>query len=124
MNTHIDLSELTKVADNDEEFIKEIIVILLQEIPENLNSIEFFVMNKDIASLKKLIHKMKSSFMLVGMKELSPIANAIGKSISTGSILELIPEYVRICKESLGELQAIQNTFDSPPDKVRIPTTG
>ena len=113
MNKHIDLSELTKVADNDEEFIKEIIAILLQEIPENLKNIELYVLNEDIASLKKLIHKMKSSFMLVGMKALSPIADAIGKSISSDTVIELVPEYVRICKESLEELHTIQNTFNS-----------
>jgi HPt (histidine-containing phosphotransfer) domain-containing protein len=112
MTTHIDLSELTKIADNDAEFVKEIIAILMQEIPENLKNIELYILNEDIISLKKLIHKMKSSFMLVGMKALSPIAENIGKSISAEIIIELVPEYVKICKESLAELLAIQNNLN------------
>src|ERR1700722_5183158 len=100
MTTHIDISELTKMADSDKNFIREVIEILVLEIPENIKNIELYVLNGDIASLKKLIHKMKSSFMLVGIKALSPIAENIGKSISSEVIFGLVPEYVKICEES------------------------
>jgi HPt (histidine-containing phosphotransfer) domain-containing protein len=112
MTTHIDLSELTKMSDGDEEFIKEVIEILVLEVPENLKNIELYVLNEDITSLKKLIHKMKSSFMLVGMKALSPIAENIGKSTSTETIIGLVPQYVEICKKSLAELLVIQNNLN------------
>jgi len=110
MNNHIDLAELNKVADGDEQFMKETVALLIDEIPENLNNISQYVTNRDVVALKKLVHKMKSSFMLIGMKELWPVISVIEKSESTDVILEKIPEFVRICKEAVEELKTIQNT--------------
>jgi HPt (histidine-containing phosphotransfer) domain-containing protein len=107
MTKHIDLTELNKVADGDQEFMKETIALLLQEIPENINHINQYVTNNDFVSLKKIIHKMKSSFMLIGMKELWPIVGTIEKSDSTDEILQQIPAYIKICHESVEELKSI-----------------
>ncbi len=107
MTNHIDLTELNKVADGDQEFMQETIALLLEEIPENLKNIDVYVSNKDIIALKKIIHKMKSSFMLIGMKELWPIISSIEKSDSQETILEQVPAFVRICRESMEELKSI-----------------
>ncbi len=107
MTKHIDLTELDKVADGDKEFMKETITLLLQEIPENVVHINQYVTSNDLISLKKLVHKMKSSFMLIGMKELWPVIETIEKSESTDVIREQIPVFVRICEESVEELKSI-----------------
>lgn len=104
MSNHIDLTELNKVADGDQEFMQETIALLLHEIPENVENINQFVTNKDFSSLKKLIHKMKSSFMLIGMKEIWPIIETIEKSDSPEVIFQQIPAFLKICRESLDEL--------------------
>jgi HPt (histidine-containing phosphotransfer) domain-containing protein len=107
MTNHIDLTELNKVADGDQEFMKETIALLLQEIPENIQHIDNYVTNNDLIALKKLVHKMKSSFMLIGMKELWPVIGTIEKSDSSEVIMGQVPEFVRICKESVEELKSI-----------------
>jgi HPt (histidine-containing phosphotransfer) domain-containing protein len=107
MTKHIDLTELNKVADGDEEFMKETIALLLQEIPENIDHIDSYVTNSDMVSLKKLVHKMKSSFMLIGMKELWPVIGTIEKADTPEVIKQQIPEFVRICRESVEELKSI-----------------
>jgi HPt (histidine-containing phosphotransfer) domain-containing protein len=109
MSNHVDLTELNKVADGDQEFMKETMELLIQEIPDNMEHIDKYVTNNDIISLKKLVHKMKSSFMLIGMKELWPIIGTIEKSESPEVILEQVPEFVKICKESVEELRIMQN---------------
>jgi HPt (histidine-containing phosphotransfer) domain-containing protein len=107
MTNHIDLTELNKVADGDQEFMKETITLLLQEIPENIEHINQYVTNNDLVSLKKIVHKMKSSFMLIGMRELWPIVGIIEKSDSPEEILQQVPAYVKICRESVDELKSI-----------------
>jgi HPt (histidine-containing phosphotransfer) domain-containing protein len=107
MTKHVDLTELNKVADGDEEFMKETISLLLVEIPENLKNINEYVSNNDIVSLKKIVHKMKSSFMLIGMKELWPVIGVIEKSDSPETILGQVPEFVTICQEAIEELKSI-----------------
>lgn len=107
MTNHVDLTELNKVADGDQEFMKETIALLVVEIPENLKNINEYVNANDIISLKKIVHKMKSSFMLIGMKELWPIIGIIEKSDSNDTILQQIPQFVKICSESIDELKAM-----------------
>jgi HPt (histidine-containing phosphotransfer) domain-containing protein len=106
MTNHVDLTELNKVADGDQEFMQETIALLVEEIPENIRNINEYVKNRDIVSLKKIVHKMKSSFMLIGMKQLWPIISLIEKSDSEDAILAQVPEFVRICSESMDELRA------------------
>ena len=110
MKKHIDLTELNKVAEGDQEFVRETITILVEEIPVNIESINEFARTEDIDSLKKIIHKMKSSFMLIGMIELWPIVETIEKSDSKEVILPQIPAYIQICTEAVQELLNIQNS--------------
>ncbi|HTB32692.1 MAG TPA: hypothetical protein VK808_11730 [Bacteroidia bacterium] len=107
MSNHIDLTELNKVADGDQEFMKETMELLMQEIPDNLKHINDYVTNNDIVSLKKIVHKMKSSFMLIGMKDLWPVISTIEKSDSPEVIMGQVPEFIRICTESIEELKSI-----------------
>lgn len=107
MTNHVDLTELNKVADGDQDFMKETIALLIEEIPENLKNINEYVSSRDIVALKKIVHKMKSSFMLIGMKDLWPIIGTIEKSDSPDAILAQVPEFLRICGESIDELKSM-----------------
>ena len=107
MTNHVDLTELNKVADGDQDFMKETIALLVEEIPENLKNINQYLNDKDFIALKKIVHKMKSSFMLIGMKDLWPIISNIEKSDSNDAILAQIPEFLRICGESIEELKSM-----------------
>lgn len=108
MSNHVDLSELSKVADGDQDFMNETLAILLEEVPTNLHNISEYVKNDDIPSLKKIVHKMKSSFMLIGMADVWPIIHTIEKSDSKETILGEVPKFLSICNEALEELKAIQ----------------
>ncbi len=109
LSNHIDLTELNNVADGDQDFMQETIRLLMQEIPDNLDHIKQYVAQRDVVSLKSLIHKMKSSFMLIGMKEVWPLVGTIEKSDSPDTIFEQVPEFVKICQETVEELKIMQN---------------
>ncbi len=111
MTNHVDLTELDKVADGDKEFMQETLTLLVDEIPENLKNISTYVADNDIVSLKKIVHKMKSSFMLIGMKELWPIIQMIEKSSSNEDILNQVPAFVKICTESVEELKSMRDVI-------------
>ena len=109
MSKHIDLTELSKVAEGDQDFMNETISILLEEVPTNLNHINEYVKNDDIPSLKKIVHKMKSSFMLIGMADAWPLIHTIEKSDSKDAILAEVPKFITICNEALDELRTIHS---------------
>jgi HPt (histidine-containing phosphotransfer) domain-containing protein len=111
MTKHVDLTELNNVADGDQEFMKETMSLLMQEIPENLEHINKYVAQNDMNSLKALIHKMKSSFMLIGMKEIWPVIGLMEKAQSADAFMKQVPEFVRICNESVEELKSMQNVI-------------
>ncbi len=107
MSTHIDLTELNKVADGDQDFMKETVALLLEEIPENIKNINQYVETNDIVALKKIVHKMKSSFMLIGMKEIWPLIHTMERSDSPTEIVAQTPDFIRICSEAIEELKSI-----------------
>jgi HPt (histidine-containing phosphotransfer) domain-containing protein len=111
MTKHVDLTELNNVADGDKDFMKETISLLVNEIPADLNNINRYVAAKDEVALKQLIHKMKSSFMLIGMKEVWPLIDTIERSHSQDEVFAAVPAFVKICSESVEELQIMQNVI-------------
>ena len=73
----IDYSNLYNVANNDEDFIKELIKIFLDQIPvfiQNLN--QLFIEGK-LDKLAREAHTAKSSVMIFGMKNAGLLLNKI-----------------------------------------------
>lgn len=103
----IDLTELNNIADGDDEFKKTAISILLSEIPESINSISQYASEKDMLAVQKTVHKMRSSFMYIGVKGLLPVINSIERPESPENVWEQVPELVKICNEAVAQLRAI-----------------
>ena len=61
-----DLEALAELAGNDQAFVHEMLQLFLDQTPSALNSLEETIANTDHAEIKRLAHKMKSSFNSIG----------------------------------------------------------
>ena len=73
LKIQINLDYLREMSMGDEDFVVEIIHMFIGQIPANLQKLLEFTHNQQWKELKELTHKMKSSMMLIGIKELEEI---------------------------------------------------
>lgn len=83
----IDLSYLNSIADNDQEIVKELIEIFIDQLPEFTIGLGEAFKKHDWATIASLAHKAKSSVVSMGMTDLG---NAELKN------LELLAKHRRI----------------------------
>ena len=67
------LSYLIQTVDGDKEAIKDVINLFLQQIQEDLCSLNDAIMKTDYANIKGMTHKMNSSTSMMGISILHPI---------------------------------------------------
>lgn len=67
---HINLEYLYEIADNEIEFVKEIINDYLSNVPNQFVELEGAVATQDFEATKFIAHKMKSSFQFMGVQKL------------------------------------------------------
>jgi HPt (histidine-containing phosphotransfer) domain-containing protein len=111
MSKHIDLTELYKIAEGENEFVRETIDMLLDELPVNLEHLQMYLANNDIRPIKELVHKMKSSFMLFGMQDIWPIIDVIEKSSEPEVVFQKAEDFILISKEAKKELETIKDSI-------------
>lgn len=102
----INLSYLESIADGDQEIIKELIIIFLDQVPEFTEGFKKSFSTKNWKELASIAHKAKSSVLSMGMNELGNIDL---------KNLELIAKTFRIKElEKSGKLEAKeQEEFES-----------
>jgi len=72
-NPSINLTYLRDMASGDTGFMEEIMEMFILQTPENMDKLQEFTQNKQWLEVKSLAHKMKSSVILVGIKELEEL---------------------------------------------------
>lgn len=108
----IDLSYLKSVADGDEELIKTLVDIFLDQLNEFEIGFTKYMEDEDWVSMASLAHKAKSSILSMGMSELGV---AMKK-------LEMLSKL--LYTESSGADKAVSDGYrsqiESAPDEIRI----
>lgn len=105
MTKYSDLSELEMIAEGDVGFIRETILMFLEETPQNLQSIKNFMAEGDWSSLNKLIHRMKSSCLLFGIKDIMPLMDTLEKTDKEEVIKSMVSKLTRIYEAAMEELR-------------------
>ncbi|MBS1559173.1 MAG: response regulator [Bacteroidetes bacterium] len=67
-HTRINLSHLKKISNNDEKFIRDILQALLKTFPETVTQIQQLTQQNNWDSLRKIVHKIKPSLTMIGLK--------------------------------------------------------
>lgn len=73
----IDFKSLNNVANNDEDFIKELIGIFLEQIPVFVNNLNQLFIQNNFEKLGREAHTAKSSVMIFGMAKTGKLLNQI-----------------------------------------------
>jgi HPt (histidine-containing phosphotransfer) domain-containing protein len=73
----IDFTSLNNIANNDEDFIKELIGIFLEQIPAFVNNLNQLFDQNNLEKLGREAHTAKSSVMIFGMTKTGKLLNQI-----------------------------------------------
>jgi PAS domain S-box-containing protein len=80
------LNEIT--SENDLEFFREILDVYLKEIPKNLESIKESILAKDAEHLKFYLHKLKGTYLTLGITDLIDYFKILSDAAITNNINE------------------------------------
>ncbi len=84
----LDFTYLNEMSRGDESFIKEMIQIFLKEIPAAMIKLEAELENKNWEQIANIAHRIKTNYMMVGLKVQKENATDIEKSIKMNSFSE------------------------------------
>lgn len=85
------LDKLNEMADGDQDFINSVISVFLEEVPQDLESLEAAIANMDYENVYKLAHKIKPNVDLLGMEQSRATAleiETLGKSSANSEEIE------------------------------------
>jgi len=77
------LDKVKEMADGDEEFITSVISVFLEEVPQDLESLEKALAEENYEQVYQLAHKIKPNVDLLGMEQTRAAAleiETLGKS--------------------------------------------
>ena len=110
----IDLEGLRKLSGNDEEFINEILELYSQRVERDIEELERAFEAKDWDALRFVSHRMRSSSIPLGLKDLVVLLKRTELELKSGS-LSRIPEYVtRIISITKQAQSEVNNLIKEP----------
>lgn len=77
--THIDLSYLYEIAEDDKDFITEMISDYIEKVPIQFAELKQAAEAQNFEQTHFIAHKIKSSFQFMGAKQLLELASNIEK---------------------------------------------
>lgn len=77
---HINLEYLYEIADNETDFVKEIINDYLSNVPAQFVELEKSIATQDLESTRFNAHKMKSAFQFMGVQTLVELSQQMEKA--------------------------------------------
>ena len=85
------LDKINEMAAGDEEFVQSVVTVFLEEVPQDLESLERAIADKDYENVYKLAHKIKPNVDLFGMEQTRATAleiETLGKSAENSAEIE------------------------------------
>lgn len=117
IHKYTDLTMLKKMADGNEQFIKDFISLFLETAPASIIGMQKALSEKDWNNLKNLAHKLKPSFNYLGILQLTEATSTIEHNIIKQNEMEVIPELVdQIVEISNIAFTELKKEIDYPID--------
>jgi PAS domain S-box-containing protein len=86
---------LKALASGDRDFELEMLEMMLKSFPEDFERLERSALNGDVATMKTVAHRMKSSVALAGEKEIAELLNDIQNAAAQNGVTEDVMVKVR-----------------------------
>ncbi|MFK7048946.1 MULTISPECIES: Hpt domain-containing protein [Flavobacterium] len=68
MAIHYNLAKVYAISDDDDDFVRQIITLFIEEVPEDVRQIKEGIEEKDYAKAYGYAHKTKPTLDLLGME--------------------------------------------------------
>ncbi len=75
MGTYYKLHKINELADNDQGFVRDIVLVFLTEIPEDIKIIQKAISKNDYNTVYQVAHKIKPTIELFDIGVLSHVVN-------------------------------------------------
>ncbi|KYG81727.1 signal transduction histidine kinase [Roseivirga ehrenbergii] len=91
----VDLSILKRTVQEDESFLKEMIEVVLLNLPMELNILKEKTARKDWIEVRKVLHKIRPSIDYLGIPFLSEARKSIHHQVETGKVNESTKQQIK-----------------------------
>jgi CheY-like chemotaxis protein/HPt (histidine-containing phosphotransfer) domain-containing protein len=92
---HTDLAYLEQLADGNNDFIKEMLVLFIEQMPESLDKMHTYLERKDWKQLRGILHKIKPSLAFVGLKEIEATVKEAEEFSANETNLDKLPGMIQ-----------------------------
>jgi CheY-like chemotaxis protein len=89
-----DLSMIHSVSGGDAAFIKKMILLFIETVPQNVQELVDFTANKNWEQVAKMAHKLKSTIDSMGIRSLHDQIRAVEMNAKNGQQLDRMPDMV------------------------------
>ncbi|HEY8400516.1 MAG TPA: ATP-binding protein [Cytophagaceae bacterium] len=112
-----DLSYLIEASAGNNKFISEMINVFLGQTPEYLNSLQQYCDKQDWIEFRKIMHKVKPTISMMGIKSLAPVIENIEtftkKEFNQDQVPGLLQQVITACEKAYIELhEELKNLAD------------
>ncbi|MCB0520280.1 MAG: hypothetical protein H6577_08680 [Lewinellaceae bacterium] len=98
---YTNLEYLYLMADGDQDMVQTILLMLLEELPEEFEKIKMLNSERNWEELSKVSHKMKSTLTFVGNEEMTNANKAIEDCSKNNMDTHLIESYIRDIEDKI-----------------------
>lgn len=110
-----DFKYLSETMGGKKKAIREVIDAFVEEVPQQLKSMNDAISKKDYSIIKRFAHVMRSSVSIMGISALVPVLqdmeNLGAKAMDIEKIKELNEQLNLICKQALEELEKEKTNY-------------
>ena len=93
-NKLYDLTMIRSVSGGDEAFIKKMILLFMETVPQNVQELVDATGNKNWEQVAKMAHKLKSTIDSMGIRTLHEQIRRVEKQAKEGELLDQMPAMV------------------------------
>ena len=98
-----DLTMIKSVSGGDDEFIKKMVVLFIETVPQNVQELKNNLQNANWEQVSKDAHKLKSTVDSMGIKSLKTIIRTVEANAKQKILLEEIPSLINKIDNDINE---------------------
>lgn len=107
-----DLSMVREISGGDEGFIKKMVQLFIDTMPQNMNDLNNALQSQNWEMVGKQAHKMKSTIDSMGISSLKEDIRAVESNGKHQSSLDVVPSLVAKVNDTLDQCIAqLKNDF-------------
>jgi HPt (histidine-containing phosphotransfer) domain-containing protein len=107
------LDKINEMAEGDNDFIISVVSVFLEEVPEDLASLENAIASENFEQIGKMAHKIKPNVDLLGMEQTRANAYELEKlGKASGSLEEIKMKFPLLKKDVEQVIAELQKDFN------------